>query len=402
MNEEKKSFISPELLKHFKTAADVENYLGEVYKEAVQHMLKAEMDEHLGYEKHQPEGRNSGNSRNGFSKKTLKTTAGDIDVSVPRDRNASFEPIVVPKHERMSHKIETAVIGMYSRGMNTRDIEDQIKEIYGVDLSETSVSNITNTLHESIKQWQDRPLDSVYYILWMDGISVKIRHNGKIVNKTIFIVIGLNKEGKKEVLGMWVNPTESAAFWLTVLTDLKVRGVEDVLIACTDNLTGFTSAIKSTYPNAITQLCVVHQIRNSMRYVVWKDKKEFVTDLKSVYGATNRKLAEDALTVFEKKWADKYFYAVKSWKENWDNLTSYFDFPAEIRQIIYTTNVIESLNSGIRKYTKTKIIFPDDLAAIKAVYLAITNIQKKWSMSVRNWGLILSQFLIIFEKRCQC
>jgi len=400
MNKEEKHF-SKEFFKQFKTAGELEDFFRELYKEGVQQLLEAEMDEHLGYEKYDPKGYGSGNSRNGTSKKTLKSTVGDIPVNIPRDRNASFDPVVVPKHETMSEKIEKAIVGMYSRGMATRDIEDQIKDIYGIQISETSVSNITGKMLDSIKEWQNRPLESVYFVLWMDGISFKIRHNGKVTNKTIFLVMGLNNQGMKEVLGMWVNETESASFWLQVLTDLKARGVNDVLIACTDNLTGFTQAIKGVFPQAVTQICVVHQIRNSSRYVVWKDKKEFMKDLKAVYAAISKEEAEDALGVFAKKWESKYAYAVKSWYENWENLTQYFDYPLEIRKIIYTTNVIESLNNSIRKYTRSKSIFPDDSAAQKAVFFAIQNVQKKWTQSIRNWGLILNQFLTIFDERCK-
>ena len=339
-------------------------------------MLKAEMDEHLGYEKHSPEGINSGNSRNGMNKKTLKTSVGDVPIEVPRDRNSEFNPIVVPKHKTISEKIEQAIVGMYSRGMATRDIEEQIREIYGIEVSETTVSNLTGKMIEAIKEWQNRPLESVYYVVWMDGISFKIRYNSKVINKTIFLVLGVNKEGMKEVLGMWINETESASFWLQVLTDLKARGVEDILISCTDNLAGFSQAIKGVFPNTVVQLCVVHQIRNSSRYVVWKEKKEFNTDLKAVYGAINRTEAEDALKTFGEKWGGKYGYAVKSWEANWDLLTSYFDFPLEIRRIIYTTNPIESLNSSIRKYTRSKTIFPDDQSALKAMFFSIQNIQK--------------------------
>lgn len=365
-------------------------------------MLQGELDEHLGYEKHSPDGYNTGNSRNGSSKKKVKTeTLGDIVLNIPRDRKSTFEPQLIPKHERMSDKIEQVIIGMYSRGMTTRDIEDQVKEIYGVEVSEGTISNVTNRLIDNIKQWQIRPLEPVYFVVWMDGISLKIRSNGKVINKTIYLVIGLNNQGMKEVLGMWINETESASFWLTVLTDLKARGVEDILIACTDNLKGFTEAIKSSFPKTLTQLCVVHQIRNSCRYVVWKDKKEFVTDLKAVYAAPNEQAAADALNTFEAKWGKKYGYAIQSWRTNWEDLTHYFHFPPEIRHIIYTTNIIESLNSGIRKYTRSKSVFPDDSSAIKAVYLAISNLEKKWTMTIRNWGAILNQFIIIFENRCR-
>ena len=393
--------LSPEIFKNMKTGEEINAFLSAIYKLGVEALLNAEMDEHLGYKKNGIKPDDTENIRNGRSKKTLKSDNGNMEINIPRDRESSFEPIIVPKHKRMSETIEDVIIGMYSRGMTTRDIEEQIKQIYGVDLSETSVSNITAKILDNIKQWQERPLDNVYYILWMDGISFKVRQSGKVTGKTVYLVIGLGKSGMKEVLGMWIDTSESASFWLSVLTDLKARGVEDVLIASTDNLKGFTDAIKTVFPKAVTQLCIVHQIRNSMRYVVWKDKKEFVSDLKAVYGAVSREAALNALTNFEEKWGSKYAYAVKSWKENWDNLTSYFDFPMEIRKIIYTTNVIESLNNSIRKYTKSKSVFPDDQSALKSVYLSIMNVQKKWNHTVRNWGLILSQFLIIFEERCR-
>jgi len=394
--------LPKDFFKQFKNKEDFQDFFQTLFKQGVEEMLKAELDEHLGYEKHSPQGHHSGNSRNGYSKKKVKTeSVGDMVLNIPRDRKASFEPQLIPKHERMSDKLEQTIIGMYSRGMTTRDIEEQIKEIYGVDVSEGTVSNVTNRLLDHIKQWQIRPLESVYFVVWMDGISLKIRTNGKIINKTIFLVIGLNNMGMKEVLGMWINETESASFWLNVLTDLKARGVQDILIACTDNLKGFTDAIRSTFPKSLTQLCVVHQIRNSARYVVWKDKKEFMIDLKAVYDAPNREAAADALNNFELKWGKKYGYAVQSWRNNWEDLTHYFDFPHEIRRIIYTTNVIESLNSGIRKYTRSKNIFPDDSSAMKAVYLAISNLERKWTQTVRNWGAILNQFIIIFDQRCQ-
>lgn len=403
MEEKKQPLDLPKnFFKQFKSKEEFQEFFQDLFKQGVQEMLQGELDEHLGYEKHSPDGYNTGNSRNGSSKKKVKTeTLGDMVLNIPRDRKSTFEPQLIPKHERMSDKIEQVIIGMYSRGMTTRDIEDQVKEIYGVDVSEGTISNVTNRLIDNIKQWQIRPLEPVYFVVWMDGISLKIRSNGKVINKTIFLVIGLNNQGMKEVLGMWINETESASFWLTVLTDLKARGVEDILIACTDNLKGFTEAIKSSYPKTLTQLCVVHQIRNSCRYVVWKDKKEFVTDLKTVYAAPNQQAAANALDEFEAKWGKKYGYAIQSWRTNWEDLTHYFHFPQEIRHIIYTTNVIESLNSGIRKYTRSKSVFPDDSSAMKAVYLAISNLEKKWTMTIRNWGAILNQFIIIFENRCR-
>ena len=398
----KKLNIPKDFWKDFKDRKDFDDFFTDLFKEGINQMLKAEMTDHLGYEKHSKEGDNSGNSRNGDYQKTLKTNLGEITVNVPRDRNGEFDPKVVPKHEsRLSDEIAQVIIGLYSRGMSTTDIQEQIEQIYGVQVDSTSVSNITNTLLESIKEWQSRPLEEVYYVVWMDGISIKIRHNSKVINKTIYLVIGLTQEGKKQVLGMWISENESASFWMSVLTDLKARGVKDILIASTDNLAGFTEAIKSVFPLTVTQICIVHQVRNSLRYVVWKEKKEFTVDMKEIYHAPTIEAAEQALDKFEKKWNHKYAYAVKSWRKNWEELTRFYEYPIEIRKIVYTTNIIESLNRGIRKYTKTKSVFPHDQAAMKSVYLAISNIEKKWTQPIRNWGVILQQFLIIFEERCR-
>lgn len=400
--EQQQPKFSKDFFKQFKDREEFHSFFNQLFKQGIEEMLKAELDEHLGYEKHSPEGRNSGNSRNGFYKKKVKTESlGDMVLNIPRDRNSEFEPQLVPKGSRMSDRLEEAIIGMYSRGMSNADICDQVKDAYGVEVSEGTITNVTNRIQEQVKSWQQRPLESVYFTVWMDGIVLKVRHNGKYVNKCIYLVIGLRQDGLKEVLGMWLAETESASFWMSVLTDLKVRGVEDILIACTDNLKGFTDAIKGVFPQTITQLCIVHQIRNSCKYVVWKDRKSFCANLKEVYAAPNRQAAEDALQALDEKWGHKYRLAIQSWQNNWENLSSYFDYPLEIRKIIYTTNTIENLNRGIRKYTKTKVQFPDDLSAQKAVYLAIINIEKKWNMPVQNWGIILHQFLTIFENRCR-
>lgn len=401
MEEENQFSIPDDALKKIKTQSELDDFFQKLYKQAIENMLKAEMENHLGYKKHEKAEKDSKNSRNGYSNKTLKTNIGNIPLDMPRDRDSSFEPKVIPKHQRMSTRIEQAIITMYSKGMSTRDIEDTVKDIYGIEVSESSVSSITGAVIEDIKQWQTRQLNEQYYVIWLDGIVFKVRQNGKVSNKTIYIIIGLNGDGMKEVLGLWISETESASFWVNVLTDLKARGVQDVLIACTDNLAGINQAIKAVFPETTTQLCIVHQIRNSCKYVVWKERKQFSVDLKTVYGAINRQAAADALIEFEKKWGNKYGYAVKSWQNNWDQLTAFFDFPMEIRRLIYTTNIIESLNSNIRKYTKVKTVFPDDQSVLKSVYLAISNIQKKWSMPIRDWGMILNQFIIIFEDRCQ-
>ncbi len=388
--------------KQFKSKESFQEYFSALFKQGIEEMLESELDDHLGYSKHTKEGYNTGNSRNGTFPKTINTeSAGEILLNIPRDRNGEFEPQIIPKGQTISSKIEEAILGMYSRGMTTSDVRNQVLDIYGLEISETTVSNITERIMDLAKEWQQRPLEPVYFAVWMDGILIKIRDEGKVVNKCIYIVIGLTPEGFKEVLGFWIEKTESASFWMSVLTDLKARGVEDILIACTDNLKGFTQAINAVFPAAVTQLCIVHQIRNSCKFVVWKERKEFCKDLKKVYTAINKQTALDELENFKMKWKSKYKYAITSWEENWDNLSNYFEYPLELRKIIYTTNTIENLNRGIRKYTKTKTQFPNQNAAAKSIYLSIQNIEKAWKKPIHNWGLILHQFLIIFEKRCR-
>lgn len=388
--------------KQFKDKESFQSYFNTLFKKGIEEMLQGELDEHLGYSKHSKDGYHSGNSRNGTFSKTIKTeNIGDVVLNIPRDRNGKFEPQIIPKGQTISSKIEDAILGMYSRGMTVSDVRAQVLDIYGLDISETTVSNITERIMESAKEWLQRPLEPVYYAVWMDGIVIKIRDQGKVINKCVFIVLGLKPNGHKEVLGFWIDKTESAAFWMSVLTDLKTRGVEDILIACTDNLKGFTQAIKATFSQTITQLCIVHQIRNSCKFIVYKDRQEFCNDLKNIYTAININDAWQQLQICKNRWDNKYKYAIKSWEDNWENLSNYFDYPLELRKIIYTTNAIESLNRSIRKYTKTKVQFNTDNAAIKSVFLAIRNIEEKWNAPIPNWGLILNQFLIIFEARCR-
>lgn len=299
----------------------------------------------------------------------------------------------------MAEGLESVIVSLYARGMSVSDIESQIRDIYHFDVSPSTISRITEVVAADIINWQNRPLESVYLVVWMDCIVFKVRDNGKVVNKAVYLAVGLSKEGKKEVLGMWLGKNESASFWLGVLTDLKARGVEDILITATDNLNGFTGAIKNVFPDCQTQICVVHQIRNSSRYVVWKDKKSFTADLKQVYTAPTKQAAAHELENFAQKWNHKYPYAIKSWRDNWDELTTFFEFPIEIRKIIYTTNLIENLNGKIRKYTKNQLSFPTDEAVLKSVYLAIREATKKWSMPIKNWGLILEQFFTLFDNR---
>lgn len=396
-----KEMLTPEFLKQFKNSKDLNSFIDELFTKGMEQMLEGELDGHLGYVKHSPEGINSGNSRNGKSRKTIKTKRGELQIEVPRDRNSTFEPVLVPKRSRFVEGIEEIIISLYARGMSVRDIETQIREIYGVNVSDATISNVTSRVHTLVTEWQGRPLSSVYFVVWMDGIVFKVRQNGKVINKTIYLAVGLNAQGFKEVLGMWLGESESASFWISVLTDLRSRGVEDILITSTDNLKGFTDAITSVFTHSVTQICVVHQIRNALRYVVWKDKKQFVADLRTVYGAPNKELAAQALEQLELTWGKKYPHAIKSWKVNWDNLTHFFDYPIEIRTLIYTTNIIENLNGKIRKYTNNKLSFPDDQAVLKAVYLALREITKKWTLPVRNWPIIANQFLTIFEGRCK-
>jgi transposase-like protein len=395
----KEDLLSDDFLKQFKTGEDLYSFLGQLQKRGLEKMLEGELDAHLGYEKH--EKTTTPNARNGFSNKKIKTSFGESEIQVPRDRDASFNPVIVPKRQNMLDGLENVIVSLYAKGMSNSDIEEQIREVYNFEVSTSTISRITDSVSNDIVAWQNRPLEPVYLIVWMDGIVFKVRENSKVVNKTIYLAVGLNRDGKKEVLGMWLGKNESASFWLGVMTDLKARGVEDILITATDNLNGFTQTIKNVFPESQTQICVVHQIRNSARYVVWKDKKAFSADMKLIYNAPTKQAAKASLEDFAVKWDDKYPYAVKSWTENWEELTVFFDFPIEIRKIIYTTNLIENLNGKIRKYTKNKLSFPTDDAVLKSVYLALREATKKWSMPIQNWGLILNQFLTIFEKRVQ-
>lgn len=393
----KDEVLSKEFLSQFKTGEDLFAFMKELQKRGVEQFLEAEMDEHLGYEKNRTS--DGKNARNGHSSKKIKTSMGETEILVPRDRDASFNPVVVPKRKNMIDGLENIIVSLYAKGMSVSDIQEQISDIYEFDVSTSAISRITDKIAADIASWQNRPLDPVYLIVWMDGIVFKVRENSKVINKTVYIAVGLKQDGKKEVLGLWLGKNESAAFWMTVLTDLRARGVEDILITATDNLNGFTETIKSVFPNSATQVCVVHQIRNSCKYVVWKDRKEFAKGMKDIYGAPNRDAAALALDTLEQKWGSKYGYAIKSWRTNWDELTVFFDFPLEIRKIIYTTNLIENLNGKIRKYTKNKMSFPTDEAVLKSTFLAIQEATKKWTMPIRDWGTILNQFMIIFEGR---
>ena len=393
----KEELLTKEFLKQFKTGDALNSFIEELQKRGIEQLLEGEMDAHLGYEKHE---RSDGkNARNGHITKRLKTKEGEMEVKVPRDRQSEFNPILVPKRKSMVEGIENIIVSMYAKGMSVSDIEEQIRELYNFDVSTSTISRITERVLSDVNAWQNRALDPVYLVVWMDGIVFKVRENSRVVEKTVYIAIGLSIDGKKEVLGMWLGKNESAAFWMSVLTDLKARGVRDILITATDNLKGFTETIRAIFPESTKQICVVHQIRNSCKYVSYKDRKEFSADMKHIYNAPNRDAAAIALDDLEKKWGSKYGYASKSWRANWEELTAFLDFPVEIRKIIYTTNVIENLNGKIRKYTKNKLSYPTDDAVIKSVFLAIREASKRWTMPIRSWGEILNQFMIIFGER---
>lgn len=389
--------FSKDFFKQFKTGEDLNTFMHELRKRALEQMLEGELDDHLGYEKHEKS--TNSNSRNGYTTKKIKSSLGETEIQVPRDRDSSFQPMIIKKRESFIDGIENIIISMYAKGMSNSDIEEHISELYGYDISTTKISRITDRVTNDISSWQNRALEPIYLIVWMDGIVFKVRENSKVINKTMYIAVGLRTDGRKEVLGLWLGKNESSAFWMTVLTDIKARGVNDVLITATDNLNGFTQTIQSVFPQSTKQICVVHQIRNASKYVVWKDKKEFARDMKEIYTAPNKKAAELALNELDKKWSSKYSYAIKSWRENWDELTAFFDFPLEIRRIIYTTNLIENLNGKIRKYTKNKLSFPTDDAVMKSTFLALSEATKKWTMPIRDWGMIHNQFLIIFDER---
>ncbi|MDX5340057.1 MAG: IS256 family transposase [Cyclobacteriaceae bacterium] len=393
----KEDAFSEEFLKQFKNGEELYAFLGQLQKRGVEAILEGEMDNHLGYEKH---GESTGdNTRNGHSRKKLRNQYGETEIQVPRDRKSSFEPMLVPKRKNIADGVETIIISLYAKGMSVSDIEEQIKDLYNFEISTSAISRITERVAQDVTIWQNRPLESVYCIVWMDGIVFKVRENSKVIDKTIYLAVGLRTDGKKEVLGLWLGKNESASFWLSVLTDLKARGVEDILVTATDNLKGFTEAIRSVFPLSTKQICIVHQIRNACRFVVWKDRKAFTADMKEIYTAANRDVAQLALDQLEAKWGQKYGYAIKSWRDNWEELTAFLDFPLEIRKIIYTTNIIENLNGKIRKYTKNKLSYPTDEAVLKSVFLAVMEATKKWTMPIRDWGMILNQFMIMFENR---
>lgn len=398
------SKVSKELLRNyikeqnFKSSNDVLSAMKEMFADVLQEALEAEMDTHLGYDRYEISEKTTDNSRNGYSKKTVKSELGNVELNMPRDRKGEFEPQIVPKHQRTITGLDDKILSLYAKGMTTTDIKEQIKELYDVDISAETVSNITSRIIPLVSEWQNRPLEKTYSFVFMDAIHYKVREDKQIVVKAAYVVLGVNMDGEKEVLGIWIGANESSKFWLSVLNDLKNRGVENILIFCVDGLKGFKEAIAAVYPFAKIQRCIVHQIRASVKYIPHKDKKAFIADLKKIYGAVNEDAAMGALMELQEKWSSKYPNAVSSWEENWDNLITFFAFPDFIRKIMYTTNVIESLNSQFRKVTKNKKIFPTDDSLLKILYLAAEKVAKRWTRKYPNWDLVINQLKILFAE----
>ena len=363
-------------------------------------MLEGELTDHLGYERYEAKGRNSGNSRNGHYPKKVRTSTGDTAIKVPRDRRGEFEPKILKRYGQNTNELEEKVIGMYAKGMSVRDVRDQLEELYGVDVSAQTISAITDKVWPLVEEWQNRPLAQIYSIVYLDAIHISIRQKGRVEKVAAHLVLGIDLEGHRDVLGHWVSEgAESANFWLKVLSDLQNRGVQDVFIACVDGLTGFEEAITSIFPQTRIQRCIIHQIRSSLKYVPWKERKAFVADLKTVYQAATREEAESNLLRLGETWGDKYAIAIRSWEQNWESLSTFFDYPQEIRRIIYTTNTVEGYNRQLRKVIKTKASFPSAEAARKLLYLANRDITKKWTSPIRDWAKILNQLAILFEGR---
>ncbi len=397
-----------ELIKEFQGPEGVaapEDIMGEngllkkMTKRLLERAMQGELTHHLGYEKHEPDGNNSGNSRNGSSRKTVKGDLGEIELNIPRDRKGTFEPLIIEKGQTRFPGFDDKIISMYARGMPTREITAHLQEIYGVNISPDLISDVTDSVMEELRDWQNRQLDEVYPIVFMDALQVKIRDGGRVQNKAVYLAIAVKLNGLKEVLGIWVEQTEGAKFWLQVVTELQNRGVKDILIACVDGLKGFPEAINSVFPKTEVQLCIVHMVRNSLKYVSWKDKRELAKDLKTIYHAVNVEEAKSRLEEFSKKWDEYYPMVSKSWRNNWERLIPFLAYPSYLRKIMYTTNMIESINYCLRKVTKNRGSFPNEEAAMKLLYLALRNLSKKWTMPVAEWGKILNQFAISFEGR---
>ena len=391
--------LAEQMAGSMKSFDDIKDFQKQLMQSFIDTALEAEMEDHLGYPKH--EKADKPNKRNGHTKKTVRSDTGDLEISTPRDRDSSFEPVLVSKHQTRISGLDDKIIFLYAKGQTTTEIVESIKELYDVDISSSLVSRVTDNILEDITAWQNRPLSSVYPIVYLDCIVVKIRQDKQIINKAIYLALGVALNGKKELLGMWLSENEGAKFWLGVLTELQNRGVQDILIACVDGLKGFPDAINTVYPNAQVQLCIVHMVRNSLKYVSWKDYKAVTTDLKTIYRSSTEEEALLELERFSETWDEQYPQISKSWRAHWQNLNTIFNYPADIRKAIYTTNAIESLNSVIRKAIKKRKIFPSDDSAKKMVYLAITEASKKWSMPIHNWRQAMARFIIEFGDRLE-
>lgn len=398
----KVSFNLQEEMSKCKTMEDITGKNGlfkRMLKEMTEQMLEAELTGHLGYEKHSPDGHNSGNSRNGHTGKTVRSGFGEVSLDTPRDRQGTFEPQLVKKGQTDITDFDEKIISMYAKGMTTRDIQEHVKDFYGVDISPTFVSNVTDKVLELVAQWQARPLESVYPIVFFDAIYYKVRQDGRIISKAAYTCLGIDLKGHKDVLGIWIGEKEGAHYWLGILNELKNRGVEDILIACMDGLKGFPEAVEQVYPGVEVQLCVVHMIRNSVKYVGSKYQKEFMADLKQVYKAPSLKSAETELATLTAKWGEKYPLAVKPWNEHWANVSGYFKYPDHIRKIVYTTNAVEAVHRQLRKVTKNRSMFPNDEALAKMLFLAIRGVSKKWTAPIRDWASTISQLAVFFKGR---
>ena len=396
---EKEAELVKLLVEECESTRDIQDKVKRLFAGTIEQMLEAEMEEHLGYEKYSVEGKNSGNSRNGYGKKTVNSDYGECEIAVPRDRNGEFEPKIIAKRQTRTEEIEEKIMSMYAKGMSQRDIEDTVREIYGAEVSQGLISKITDKILPEVHEWQNRPLEKIYPVIFFDGIVFNSRKDSKIISKCVYSVLGINMEGQKEILGTWISENESASFYASICSDLKSRGVSDIFIACHDNLTGLCEAINAVFPKTKNQLCIVHQIRNSCKFVPYKDRKAVCADLKKIYGAVNLDDAEFAKEEFREKWDKKYPNILKSWDRNWLDLTTFFEFPQEIRKIIYTTNAVESYHRMVRKFTKSKAIFPTDDSIRKVIYMSVREIAKKWTMPVRDWALAYQQFAIFFEDR---
>ncbi len=373
--------------------------LDDLTKRLVERALEGEMTHHLGYPPHSPAGQHTGNSRNGKTHKTVKGKTGEMDITVPRDRNGEFEPQLVKKHQRRLPGFDEKVIALYAYGMTTRMIAGHLKELYGVDVSPSLISAVTDTVIEDVKAWQSRPLDAVYPIVYLDAIHLKMRAEGRVQNQAVYLALGITLDGHKELLGLWIGESEGAKFWLGVLTELQNRGVKDVLIACVDGLKGFPEAIETVYPKTQVQLCIVHMVRHSLRFVSWKERKRVAADLRTIYTAATAEAAEQALDVFEKKWQARFPSIARSWRRNWTNIIPFFSYPPAIRKVIYTTNAIESMQAQLRKVTRNRGAFPSADAVRKILYLAIERISKKWKRPIKDWVAALNHFTMVFEGR---